>query len=281
MTEGSGGRAAPPRALTIAGSDSGGGAGMQGDLKTFQELGVYGMSVVTAITAQNSLGVQRIEPVAPELIEAQLDSVLGDIGADAVKTGMLPTPEAVAAAAAAIRRYGLRRLVVDPVRTAKDGRRLLSGEAFEALAELLLPLAELATPNVPEAAALLGVTERDIRTPEERIDAAKALLSFGSRHVLLKGGHAEGDDCLDILVAAGDGGRRPVLLSGPRLARRHTHGTGCALSSAVCAALAGGATTEAACRRAKAFVAAAIAGSYPTGAGVGSLRHEAWRAGAP
>lgn len=266
------------RALTIAGSDSGGGAGVQGDLKTFQAFGVYGMTVVTAITAQNSLGVQRSEPVVPMLIEAQLDSVLGDIGADAVKTGMLPTPEAAAAAAAALRRYGVSRLVVDPVRTAKDGFALAAGSTFETAARLLWPLAELATPNMPEAAALLGVREAELAAKAARVEAARALLAWGPRYVLLKGGHGAGDDSVDVLVAAADDGAAPLLLSASRLETRHSHGTGCALSAAVCAALAQGDSVPEACRRAKAFVTAAIAGSFPLGAGIGSLRHDIWRA---
>ncbi|MEK0316354.1 bifunctional hydroxymethylpyrimidine kinase/phosphomethylpyrimidine kinase [Cohnella sp. 56] len=277
------------RALTIAGSDSGGGAGIQGDLKTFQELGVYGMSVITAITAQNSLGVQQAEPVAPALVAAQLDSVLGDIGADAAKTGMLPTPEAVDAVAAALTRYGVRRLVVDPVRTAKGGYALAGRHAFEATARRLFPLAELVTPNIPEAAALLGVTERSLGTVEARIEAARALLAWGPRYVLLKGGHAGTASCVDVLVgAAADADDAagiyatpspPLLLEGPRLDAKHTHGTGCALASAACAALAKGDGVPAACRSAKAFVAAAIAGSFPLGAGIGSLKHAAWRYG--
>lgn len=275
------------RALTIAGSDSGGGAGIQGDLKTFQELGVYGMSVITAITAQNSLGVQQAEPVAPALVAAQLDSVLGDIGADAAKTGMLPTPETVDAVAAALTRYGVRRLVVDPVRTAKGGYALAGRHASEATARRLFPLAELVTPNIPEAAALLGVTERSLGTVEARVEAARALLSWGPRYVLLKGGHAAAASCVDVLVGVADdadaaadtGAMPPLLLEGPRLAAKHTHGTGCALASAACAALAKGDSVPAACRSAKAFVAAAIAGGFPLGAGIGSLKHAAWRDG--
>jgi len=267
------------RALTIAGSDSGGGAGIQGDLKTFQELGVYGMSVVTAITAQNSMGIQRAEAVDPRLIEAQLDSVLGDIGADAVKTGMLPTPDAVEAVAGALSRYGVSRLVVDPVHTAKHGVALAGNGAFEAAASLLFPLAEIVTPNIPEAARLLGANERELAAVESRIDAARALLAFGSRYVLLKGGHADrSETCVDILVGASDGDR-PHLIEHPRLTAVHTHGTGCALAAAVCASLAAGDGVPAACRKAGAFVAAAIAGSFPLGAGIGSLRHAAWREG--
>lgn len=265
------------RALTIAGSDSGGGAGIQGDLKTFQELGVFGMSVVTAITAQNSMGIQRAEAVDPRLIEAQIDSVLGDIGADAVKTGMLPTPGAVEAVAGALRRHGVRRLVVDPVHTAKDGFALAGNGAFEASASLLFPLAEIVTPNIPEAARLLGASEQDLAAVESRIDAARALLAFGSRYVLIKGGHADrSKTCVDILVGADDR-ERPHLIENPRWTAIHTHGTGCALAAALCASLAAGEDVPAACRKANAFVSAAIAESFPLGAGIGSLRHAAWR----
>ncbi|MFD2330030.1 bifunctional hydroxymethylpyrimidine kinase/phosphomethylpyrimidine kinase [Cohnella sp. GCM10020058] len=269
----------PARALTIAGSDSGGGAGIQGDLKTFQELGVFGMSVVTAVTAQNSVGVQQAEPVPRRLIAAQLDSVLADLGADAVKTGMLPTPEAAAAVAGALRRFCVRRLVVDPVRLSKDGFALAGPGAFEATAKLLFPLAELATPNVPEAAALLGVPEADLAGTGARVEAARSLLAWGPRYVLLKGGHAKGPACTDILVGAADGGAEPVLLRGPRLPGRGARGTGCAFSAAACAAMALGADVPAACRTAKAFVATALAASLGLGAGTPSLRHAAWREG--
>lgn len=268
----------PPRALTIAGSDSGGGAGIQADLKTFQELGVFGMSVVTALTAQNSLGVQRIEAVSPAMVEAQLDSVLGDIGADAAKTGMLPTAAVVEATAAALKRYGVRRLVVDPVRAAKDGSELSGGEAFEAMKEKLLPLAEVFTPNVPEACVLLNVGDRELASIDERIDAARALLALGPRHVLLKGGHAPGDASVDVLVSAATPGS-PLLLELPRLPTPHTHGTGCATAAAIAAMLAAGRTAEEACRAAKAFVHAAISRAVPLGSGIGSLWHAAWRDG--
>ncbi len=267
----------PPIVLTVAGSDSGGGAGIQADLKTFQELGVYGMSVITAITAQNSVGVQRIEPVSPELVEAQLVSVLGDIGADAVKTGMLPTRAHVETVAAAIRRYKPRNLVVDTVHAAKDGSALMGMDAFEAMQSMLLPLADVATPNLPEACRLLGLCETDIRSVEDMEQAAIKLLSFGPRHVLLKGGHFAGaKEAIDIFV--GPSSSEPARrISGIRHQTSHTHGTGCTTASAVAAYIARGRSTEDACRQAKAFVSEAIAASFPTGAGTGSLWHGASR----
>ncbi|WP_254639272.1 bifunctional hydroxymethylpyrimidine kinase/phosphomethylpyrimidine kinase [Cohnella sp. GbtcB17] len=269
----------PARALTIAGSDCGGGAGIQGDLKTFQELGVFGMSVVTAVTAQNSLGVQRADPVSPRLIAAQLESVLADLGADAAKTGMMPTLDAAEVVAGALRRFGVRRLVVDPVRQSKDGYALADRGAFEATARLLFPLAELATPNVPEAAALLGVREPELALLGERVDAARSLLAWGSRYVLLKGGHAADDACADILVSAADGGAEPLLLRGRRLPGASARGTGCAFAAAACASMALGRDVPTACRDAKSFVAAALAARLPLGAGTASLKHAAWRDG--
>ncbi|WP_276354717.1 bifunctional hydroxymethylpyrimidine kinase/phosphomethylpyrimidine kinase [Cohnella caldifontis] len=263
-----------PLALTVAGSDSGGGAGIQADLKTFQELGVFGMSAVTAITAQNSLGVQRVEPVSPQMVEAQLESVLSDIGADAVKTGMLPTAEIVERVARVCRRYGVTRLVVDPVRSAKDGTDLAGAEAFSALRELLLPMAEIFAPNLPEACALLGIREEEIRSEADMVDAAQALLGKGPRNVLLKGGHRSGGEAADLLVGCDE---KPLWLRAPRLSTPHTHGTGCTLASASAAGLARGLAVPDACRLAKAFVAAAIRRAMPLGRGVGSLRHSSWR----
>ncbi len=263
-----------PVALTAAGSDSGGGAGIQADLKTFQELGVFGTSAITALTAQNSLGVQRIEPVSADFVMAQLDSVLSDIGADAVKTGMLPTAEIIETVAWSFRRYGLRAVVVDPVLSAKDGTAFSGREASAALRELLLPLAEIVTPNVPEAAALLGLRAEEIRTEKEMEEAAHMLLRLGPRHVLLKGGHMPGEESADVLVGAGS---VPLWFRAPRLATPHTHGTGCALSSALAAGLAKGLAPADACLLAKNFVTAAIGSSMPLGKGIGSLRHAAWR----
>lgn len=272
----SGSQARRPLALTVAGSDSGGGAGIQADLKTFQELGVYGMSVITAVTAQNSLGVQRIEPLSPGLVEAQLESVMSDIGTDAVKTGMLPTRAHVETIAASLRRYEVKHLVVDPVWIAKDGATLTGNDAFEAMKQILLPMASLITPNLPEACLLLGLQVADVRTVRDMEQVARALLDFGSQHVLLKGGHMEGKEAVDVFV----GNDRPDevhLLSGPRYSTAHTHGTGCTTASAIAAGLAKGNSAEEACRHAKAFVASAIAAAFPLGGGRGSLWHAAFR----
>lgn len=267
----------PPVVLTVAGSDSGGGAGIQADLKTFQELGVYGMSVITAITAQNSVGVQRIEPVSADMVEAQLVSVLGDIGADAVKTGMLATRAHVEAVATAFRRYKPKSLVVDTVYAAKDGSALMGMDAFEAMQNLLLPLADVVTPNLPEACRLLGIRDTDIRSIGDMEQAAFNLLSFGPRYVLLKGGHFTGvKDAIDILV--GPSTSEPACrISGSRHATTHTHGTGCTTASAIAAYMAKGLSPQEACRHAKSFVSRAIAAAFPTGAGTGSLWHGAYR----
>ncbi len=265
-----------PLALTVAGSDSGGGAGIQADLKTFQELGVYGMSVITAVTAQNSLGVQRIEPLSPGMVEAQLESVLADIGTDAVKTGMLPTPAHVETVAASLRRHEVKHLVVDPVWIAKDGATLTDNDAFDAMKRLLLPMAEIVTPNIPEACLLLGLRETDIRTVGDMEDAARALLGLGSRYVMLKGGHLDGKEAVDVFVGT-DLPNETQLLRGPRHSTVHTHGTGCTTASAIAANLARGLSAEAACRLAKAFVASAIAAAFPLGGGTGSLWHAAYR----
>jgi len=280
----------PPRALTIAGSDSGGGAGIQADLKTFQELGVYGMSAITAVTAQNSLGVHAIHALPPEIVAEQIDTVLGDIGAHVIKTGMLLTPDIVEVVADAIRDYQIEQLIVDPVLYAKDGSTLLKQEAAEALRDQLLPLTEVVTPNVPEACALLGVGEDAITTVEDMIEAAQALLKLGPRYVLLKGGHlpnaanqGKGQDVemvTDVLVGGESSSIQepnPLVLRAPRVASRHTHGTGCTTASALAAMLALGHSMPAAAAAAKEFVTAAIQASIPLGRGTGSLWHAAQR----
>jgi hydroxymethylpyrimidine/phosphomethylpyrimidine kinase len=264
----------PPLALTVAGSDSGGGAGIQADLKTFQELGVYGMTAITAITAQNSLGVSRAEPVPADLVEAQMESVLTDIGADAVKTGMLPTSDIVERVVSACVRHGVRRLVVDPVRAAKDGSLLASGGAWEAARQLLFPIAEVMTPNLPEACALLGIREETVSSERHMEVIAHELLRLGPRYVLLKGGHAGGPESADVLAGRGE---VPVWLRASRISTPHTHGTGCTLASAVAAGLANGLSVPEACRLAKRYVSAAIQEAFPLGKGIGSLRHSAGR----
>jgi hydroxymethylpyrimidine/phosphomethylpyrimidine kinase len=266
-----------PRALTIAGSDSGGGAGIQADLKTMQELGVFGMSAITAVTAQNSLGVQAVCPLSPEIVAAQIDSVLGDIGADAIKTGMLHDQAVIEAVADALERRPVPSLIVDPVMIAKSGDRLLRADAADTLKRRLLPMAELITPNIPEACALLGIAESEIRTEQDMIDAARELLALGIRNALIKGGHlpAAGDMCVDVLCGAD--ADEPVLIRAPRVATRHTHGTGCTLSAAIAAFRARGMPLARAVRSARRFLGEAVAQAVPTGAGIGSLWHAAHR----
>ncbi|WP_127586679.1 bifunctional hydroxymethylpyrimidine kinase/phosphomethylpyrimidine kinase [Paenibacillus koleovorans] len=269
----SAGSAPVPRALTIAGSDSGGGAGIQADLKTFQELGVFGMSAITAITAQNTLGVQGVFPIPAEMIGQQLDSVLSDIGTDAVKTGMLFSAEIIGLVAAKVREYDVSaRLVVDPVMIAKGGAPLLQQEAIQAMREQLLPLAAVVTPNLPEACALLGLAEEP-RDVDGMIEAARRLHALGPRHVLVKGGHMQGDEAVDVLFD----GAEAVLFRAPRIATRHTHGTGCTTASAIAAGLAKGLPMAAAVDEAKRFVSAAIGAALPLGHGIGPTNHAAYR----
>ena len=260
-----------PRALTIAGSDSGGGAGIQADLKTFAAFGVYGASAVTAITAQNTLGVQAIHEVPAEVVAAQIDAVLSDIGADAVKTGMLSSTAIIAAVADRLRAYGVTRLVVDPVMVAKSGDRLLRDDAVAALRELLLPLAEVVTPNASEAGVLAGMEVVDGDSARE---AARRIHALGPRYVIVKGGHLGGPTSDDL----GFDGERFEVLSGRRIATRHTHGTGCTFSAAIAAELARGLSPLDAARAAKAYVQGAIEHAEPIGAGHGPLNH-LWRTG--
>ncbi len=259
------------RALTIAGSDSGGGAGIQADLKTFAAFGVYGASAVTAITAQNTLGVQAIHEVPAEVVAAQIDAVLSDIGADAVKTGMLSSTAIIEVVADRLRAYGVTRLVVDPVMVAKSGDRLLRDDAVAALRELLLPLAEVVTPNAGEAGVLAGMEVVDGDSARE---AARRIHALGPRLVIVKGGHLGGERSDDI---AYDGAAFEVL-SAPRIDTPHTHGTGCAFSAAITAELAAGCSPLEAARSARAFVQGAIEHAEPIGAGHGPLNH-LWRTG--
>lgn len=258
----------PPVALTIAGTDSGGGAGVFADLKTFAAHGVWGTAAVTAVTAQNTLGVQAVETLAPSMVVSQIASVATDIGVDAAKTGMLSHPDLVAAVAAAIRAHGIDLLVVDPVAVSKHGDVLLDDAAVEVVRRVLLPLAVLVTPNIPEAAVLTGVAITDRAGMEQ---AGRQLLDLGARAALVKGGHlsdsgsADAPDCLIRPGAA------PVWLEGERTAGRHTHGTGCVLSAAITARLARGDELEDACRGAKAFVADAIRAGLDLGGGVGPV----------
>ncbi len=261
------------RALTIAGSDSGGGAGIQADLKTFAANGCYGMSVITALTAQNTRGVSGIHPVPIEFVAQQLDAVLSDIGADAVKIGMLYSPELIETVARKLGEYRVERIVLDPVMVAQSGDKLVRGEAIEALKERVIPMAELITPNLPEATVLLG---QNIGTWTEMEGAARALARLGCRNVLVKGGHLETADSDDCLYLGPE--RRIVRLAGERVATRNNHGTGCTLSAAIAARLAQGEALEPAVRHAKEYVAQAIrAGAvYRLGHGHGPVHHF-WR----
>jgi hydroxymethylpyrimidine/phosphomethylpyrimidine kinase len=258
-----------PIAVTIAGSDSGGGAGIQADLKTFSALGVYGASVVTALTAQNTLGVQGIHDVPPAFIVQQIDSVFSDFAVSAVKIGMLSQPAVIETVAAGLERHGARNVVLDPVMIATSGDRLLAPEAVESLKAILVPRALVVTPNLPEAAAMLGEPvaedEAAMRAQGER------LLRLGPGAVLIKGGHAAGAESADLLVDA-DGVQR---FASPRLATRNTHGTGCTLSSAIAAGLARGLALRDAVAGAKAYVSAAIAASegLRIGRGHGPVHH--------
>ena len=260
-----------PRALTIAGSDSGGGAGIQADLKTFAAFGVYGASAVTAITAQNTLGVQAIHEVPAEVVAAQIDAVLSDIGADAVKTGMLFSTAIIEAGADRLRAHGVTRLVVDPVMVAKSGDRLLRDDAVAALRELLLPLAEVVTPNADEAGVLVGI---EVVNDDSAREAARRIHALGPRYVIVKGGHFDGPTSDDLLFD----GQRFEVLSGRRIATRQTHGTGCTFSAALAAELAVGCSPLEAARAARAFVQGAIEHAEPIGAGHGPLNH-LWRTG--
>jgi hydroxymethylpyrimidine/phosphomethylpyrimidine kinase len=255
----------PPRLLTIAGSDSGGGAGIQADLKTFAAHGAYGMSVIAALTAQNTREVRAVHEVPPEMVAAQIDAVLEDIGADAIKIGMLSSAGIIHTVADRLR-FHLKGtavpVVLDPVMIAKSGARLLREDAVEALKADLLPLATLVTPNVPELEALTGLAAS---TEEERRAAARALAESGPA-VLAKGGHAEGEEIVDLLVEPGG---RVHRFAHPRLHTPSTHGTGCTLSSAIAARLGAGEELPRAVAGAIEYLAGALAAAYPLGRGDG------------
>lgn len=257
------------RVLSIAGSDSGGGAGIQADLKTFSALGCYGMTAITALTAQNTLGVSGIHGVPPEFLKAQIRAVVEDIGVDAVKLGMLHAPEVVEVVAWAIDHYKLDKVVLDPVMVATSGDRLIAAETVQVLVRELFPRAIVVTPNLDEAALLIG---HAIDGVDALDDAASELLALGARAVLLKGGHLPGDDVVDLLAEA-DGER--LRLSSERIASRNLHGTGCTLSSAIAAHLALGYALPEAVERARGYVVAAMAAGadVKVGAGHGPLNH--------
>ncbi|WP_347267546.1 bifunctional hydroxymethylpyrimidine kinase/phosphomethylpyrimidine kinase [Paracoccus sp. (in: a-proteobacteria)] len=256
---------AHPIALTIAGSDSGGGAGIQADLKSFSALGVYGASVVTAITAQNTRRVAAVEAVSPAMVAAQIDAVFEDLRVRAVKIGMLGSAEVIAAVAGRLAQALAARpvpVVLDPVMVAKSGDALLAEAAVAALRERLLPLATLLTPNLPEAARLLDCPPAT--TEAEMARQGEALRAMGAAQVLMKGGHGAGEICIDLLL-----GPEPLRLAAPRQATRNTHGTGCSLSSAIAAGLAQGLDLPKAVRRAHGWLQGAIAGADALGIGLG------------
>lgn len=261
------------RVLTIAGSDSGGGAGIQADLKTFQELHVYGMSAITAVTAQNTLGVQAVYPLPAEAVCQQIDSVAQDLGVHAVKTGMLYDAELIVAVAEKIKQYRWNHFVLDPVMIAKGGTPLLKQDARTALIEHLIPLCELITPNIPEAEQLTGIS---IRTMEDRQDAAQILFEMGAKGVVIKGGHDEQTEtnATDLLYD----GREFHLFASKRIQTIHTHGTGCTYAAVITAELAKGKRAKEAVQTAKRFIQAAIEESLRIGHGHGPTNHWAYMA---
>ena len=253
-----------PIALTIAGSDSSGGAGTQADLKTFAAFGVYGASVITALTAQNTLGVNAIHTVPAAFVTAQIDAVFSDLDVKAVKIGMVAERAVIEAIAAGLDRWSSKPIVLDPVMVATSGDRLLASDAVEALRTSLIPRARLLTPNLPEAAALLGEPIAETEIDIER--QGRLLLAMGCNTVLIKGGHGHGTQSTDYLVGASG----VVVFPAPRIATRNTHGTGCSLSSAIVADLAKGNDLETAVRNAKAYITMAIAAADGLGVGQGN-----------
>ncbi|WP_347330626.1 bifunctional hydroxymethylpyrimidine kinase/phosphomethylpyrimidine kinase [Marinimicrobium locisalis] len=262
-------RSGPPVALTIAGSDSGGGAGIQADLKTFAACGIFGCSALTALTAQNSVGVQAVHPVPPEFVVQQLNSVLSDFSVRAIKTGMLANVGVLEAVVQVLNDWPDIPLVVDPVMVSTSGDRLLEPEAERIIRDRLLPRATLVTPNLPEAAALLGEPSTEEQAGLWR--QAEQLLAMGPGAVLLKGGHSEGAEAMDLLLSA----ELSEVLSRPRLRTANTHGSGCTLSAAIAAGLARGLTLATAVAEAKDYVQGALAGSmgWQLGRGAGPLDH--------
>ena len=258
-----------PIALTIAGSDSSGGAGIQADLKTFAAFGVYGASVVTALTAQNTRGVTGIHLVPADFVTAQIDAVFSDLAVNAVKIGMVAQVATIDAIVAGLTQWSPKHVVLDPVMVATSGDRLLATDAVEALRTKLIPRASLITPNLPEAAALL---DEPVALSEAAIESqGKRLLALGCPAVLIKGGHGQGTESIDYLI----GGDGIIALAAPRIATRNTHGTGCSLSSAIAAGLAKGEDMETAVRNAKVWVSAAIAAAdrLEVGHGNGPIHH--------
>ncbi len=253
-------------ALTIAGSDSGGGAGIQADLKTFAALRIFGTSAITAITAQNSLGVSGIHDVPSQMVTAQMDAVLSDFSVAAIKTGMLSREDTIAAVCEGIRKHDISKIVVDPVMVAQSGDSLVSNDAVHALKEQLLPIAFLVTPNIPEAEKLSGLEISDI---EGMKMAAKIISESGSQAVLVKGGHMDGPVIIDVLLVNG----KYTLFEDRRIETENTHGTGCTLSSAITAELSAGTSLEEAVRRGRTYLRLTLEKSFKPGRGYGPLGH--------
>ncbi|MGY3691286.1 hydroxymethylpyrimidine/phosphomethylpyrimidine kinase [Bradyrhizobium sp. USDA 3240] len=258
-----------PVALTIAGSDSSGGAGIQADLKSFAAFGVYGASAITALTAQNTTGVSGIHPVPASFVTAQIDAVFSDLDVGAVKIGMVAQAETIVAIADGLKRWAPRHIVLDPVMVATSGDRLLAAEAIDALKTMLFPLASLITPNLPETAALLNEPVASSEADVAR--QGRQLLAMGCRAVLVKGGHGHGAESIDYLIDR----ERSIALAAPRIETANTHGTGCSLSSAIAAGLAKGEGLETAVRNAKAWITEAIAAAdrFAVGHGHGPVHH--------
>lgn len=258
------------RALTIAGSDSGGGAGIQADIKTFQELDVFGMSAITAITAQNTLGVHGVYPLSTEAIVEQIEAIGTDLGVDAIKTGMLFSADIIQAVSECIIKFKWENIIVDPVMIAKGGASLLQDEAVHALKEYLLPLAMVVTPNIPEAEVL---TDMRIHSIDDRVEAAKRLHQLGAKHVVLKGGHGNEEELVDILYD----GVNVSFFKGQRKSTKNTHGTGCTFAAAITAEMAKGQSVKHAVQTAKSFIQAAIEDDLKLGNGHGPTNHWAYQ----
>ncbi|MDQ0230635.1 bifunctional hydroxymethylpyrimidine kinase/phosphomethylpyrimidine kinase [Metabacillus malikii] len=258
------------RALTIAGSDSGGGAGIQADLKTFQELNVFGMTAITAVTAQNTLGVQGVYPLSLDAIETQIESVAADLYPDAIKTGMLFNAEIIQLVSEQVKKHGWENVIVDPVMIAKGGQSLLQREAVEAMKKQLLPLAKVITPNIPEAEVLTGMV---IKSLEDRQTAAKKLHELGTSYIMIKGGHDMlGDVVVDMLYD----GQSFTYFEGERFETKHTHGTGCTFAAAITAEISKGHDIHSAVQTAKQFIQAAIEDQLGIGNGHGPTNHWAF-----
>lgn len=258
------------RVLTIAGSDSGGGAGIQADLKSISANGCFGMSVITALTAQNTLGVSAIHPVPVDFVVQQMEAVFEDIGTDGVKIGMLFSPELIKTVSEQLQKFGVKNIVLDPVMVATSGDKLLVDEAVDALKTELIPIVDLITPNLPEASVLLG---KEIRTSEELQQAAVDLSKLGCANVLIKGGHLENDSCDDLLYLGAE--NRAVTLPSKRIETVNTHGTGCTLSSAIASSLAKGHSIENSVKAGKEYITGAIGSGalYTIGQGHGPVDH--------